>query len=661
MKVLLRLDLVNDPIDSWPCLDSDALKTADREIYKQRCIAVKMLLEGRPLCEIQEKCSIKKSSIYYFLNRCKALGSDGQMLGFRALLPRRHLVPYIRTKSESHKLPEAQGGCSGLFTALLGRFPDIEQELLRRIRKEQSRSIIHEHKIRPKTLHGIFISLLREKGVSDREWPFNTKWQGRTTISKYMRTILLAEPASTAVKRGEDEARNNIHLGRKSKSLIRCEQPYEIFEVDAHHIDCHATVSFSTPNGTKTKILIKRMWIIALLCRASSAIIACRVVYRSEVGADDVVALLREAINPEHTRPHAVIEGLIYPKHGGLPKEVIPECKGALWSAIMFDGALAHLAIKVRERARKGLGFSINWGSPGVPARRSRIEHFFNIISKELFQRLMSTTGSSPSKGRARHGAELAITYDITAEEIEHLLSVCIATHNATPSEALFYISPLDFIRQKIELAGGDFLFRYMPSCKYSDGREPFCDEKIVTVRGDIKKGKMPYIQYQSVRYTNSILRDSADLIGKKIKITIDESDLRQVRAFTLNGYPLDILLAIGKWSYTKHDLRTRKAILSLLSQRTVFINSQQDPIQVYLSYLSTKIAKGKRKPAISTSQATEAKRVSIEADLELIIGEAKIANDVLMEVSQPTKPEGAKSILNKPLPNLATILKGGG
>jgi len=373
------------------------------------------------------------------------------------------------------------------------------------------------------------------------------------------------------------------------------------------------------------------------------------------------VALLRDAINPEHTRPNAVIEGLVYPKHGGLPKEVIPECKGALWSAIMFDGALAHLAIKVRERARKELGFSINWGSPGVPARRSRIEHFFNVISKELFQRLVSTTGSSPSKGRARHGAELAVAYDVAAEEIEHLLSVCIATHNATPSEALFNISPIDFIRQKIELAGGDFLFRYMPICKYSDGREPFCDEKIVIVRGDMQKGRMPYIQYQGVRYTNSILRDSAGLIGRKIKITINESDLRQVRAFTLNGYPLDILLATGKWSYTKHDLRTRKAILSLLSARTVFVNSQQDPIQVYLSYLSTKIVKGKRNPAISSSQATEAKRVSIEADLDLVMGEAEIANDVLMEVAHPTEPDGSKSIINKPLPNLAEILKGGG
>ncbi len=548
-----------------------------------------------------------------------------------------------------------------MFVALLSRFPDIEQELLVRIRKEQSRSIVHEYKIRPKTLHGIFISLLKEKGVSGGEWPFNTKWQGRTTIYKYMRQILLAEPALTATRRGDSDARSNVHLGRKSKSLIRCEQPYEICEVDAHRIDCHATVSFLTPNGTKTEILIKRMWIIALLCRASSAIISCRVVYRSEVGADDIVALLRDAINPEYIRPKAIIEGLIYPQHGGLPKEVIPECRGALWSAIMFDGALAHLAIKVRERARKELGFSINWGSPGVPARRSRVEHFFNVISKELFQRLMSTTGSSPAKGRAKHGAELAIAYDIAAEEIEHLLSVCIAVHNVTPSEALFNISPLNYIQQKIKAAGGDLLFRYVPAHKYSEGIEPFCDEKIVTVRGDIKKGRMPYIQYQGVRYTNSILRDSAELIGKKIKISINESDLRQVRAFTLNGYPLDILLAAGKWSYTKHDIRTRKAILSLLSARTVFVTSQQDPIQVYLSYLSSKIAKRKRKTVISASQATEAKRVSIEANLELIVEGEKIADDALIEIVQHTEPSGSKSMINKPLPNLAKILKGGG
>jgi hypothetical protein len=171
----------------------------------------------------------------------------------------------------------------------------------------------------------------------------------------------------------------------------------------------------------------------------------------------------------------------------------------------------------------------------------------------------------------------------------------------------------------------------------------------------------MPYIQYQGVRYTNSILRDSAELISKKIKIVVNESDLRQVRAFTINGYPLDILVATGKWSHTKHDLRTRKAILSLLSARTVFVNSQQDPIQVYLSYLSTKMVNRKGKPAISASQATEAKRVSKEADLELIMREEEIADEVLMEVNHHTEPVGSKSMLNKPLPNLAKILKGGG
>lgn len=661
MKAIDSLNHANDPVENWPRIDADALAPDDKEKYQQRCMAVQMLMEGRPLNEIQTKCNINSSSVYYYRDRCKKLGDDGQVLGFRALVPRRHLTFYTRVKVESPKLPEAQGGCSGLFSALLDRFPSIEQELLARIKKEQSRRNIHEHMIRQKTLHVIFISMLKEKGVTDSEWPFNTKWQGRTTIYKYMRAILLSDASFSATRRGADEAKNNIHLGKKSKSLIRCELPYEIFEADAHHIDCHATVSFASPNGTDIKILIKRMWIVALLCRASSAIVSCRAVYRSEVGADDVVALLRDAVNPEHIRPKPVIEGLIYPSTGGLPKEVISECKGALWSALMLDGALAHLATKVRERARKELGFSINWGAPGVPARRSRIEHFFNVVSKELFQRLVSTTGSSPSKGRAKDGAELAVEYDIAADEIEHLLSVSVAIHNATPTEALFNISPLEFIKQKIKLANGAFLFRYIPTRMHSENRELFCDERNVTVRGNINKGRMPYIQYEGVRYTSSILRESVELIGKKIKIIINETDLRQVRAAMLSGYPLGILYATGKWSHTKHDLRTRKAIRSLLSARTIFINSQQDPVQIYLSYLSTKSTKGKRKAGISPSQATEAKRVASEANLNLMLVEEEGVEDSLQEAIQFSESSEQKSLLNKPLPNLANILKGGG
>ena len=86
-------------------------------------------------------------------------------------------------------------------------------------------------------------------------------------------------------------------------------------------------------------------------------------------------------------------------------------------------------------------------------------------------------------------------------------------------------------------------------------------------------------------------------------------------------------------------------------------MSNHQDPVQVYLDYLSTKNKKTKRKAVINPSAATEATRVANESGLS-----KKIKNqDVQLDSHFPKLGdlhERRPTLINKPMPDLNKLLK---
>ncbi|AZD61029.1 hypothetical protein C4K18_3056 [Pseudomonas chlororaphis subsp. aurantiaca] len=285
----------------------------------------------------------------------------------------------------------------------------------------------------------MFISKLKALGAPLDAWPFNTKYQGLRTISSYMKHLLEDNFGSSVTARGSSEAKAHLQVGRGKHTLIDAQDPYDVVEMDSYYLDCRMSVFFATPQGTQVSVLINRIWLVAMIDRASKAIISYKLIYRSEVSAADVIEVLRLALSPTHIRPPAVVEGIKYPTGGGLPLEVIPECRHALWSVLMLDNALAHLSSKISESARKEVAFALNYGPVGYPMRRPNIEHSFKEFAKNLFWRLITTTGSNPQNGRAEDAEDAAMIYKVEAAHIEHLLDVEIAQYNCRPSEGLFF------------------------------------------------------------------------------------------------------------------------------------------------------------------------------------------------------------------------------
>lgn len=644
------------PISKWASVSLDLLSVEDRESINYRARAIILYSEGCTVGEIKRQTGVSGSLVNYLLKRCLSLHSDGQIWGFRALVPNARIKAYTRSEPIKPKLPEAQGGHAGALNQLLQKYPKVEEEMVAWVKKKKKGGAVHEHRIRSVDLHLQFLNLLKELDVKNTEWPFNTKHLGRRTLSKYMNEILESDFSGGISARENSAARAHLNVGRGKSPLLHFSDPFDAVEIDAYHIDAHLTVGFRNPRGIITQVVLSRLWLLALVERASTAVLAYSVVYRSEVGASDVVYLLARAVSESWKPLNLTLGDVAYLPGSGMPNGVIPALSGAAWGSLLLDGALAHLSEAVRERARRKLGISINWGPVKHFERRPNVERLFGSIRSDIFGRLPSTTGSNPQNGRAEKGELLAETFKIQADEADQLVDVYIARHNSAPSEGIFNISPLEYLRQTLD--NDHFMPRKLPRRALDEG-PTFPIKFRATVRGGKKTGRRPYIQFLREHYTSDLLANSFGLFGKSLTLEIDEHDLRQLKAFLPNGECIGYLTAVGKWRLSKHDIKTRKAINGLLANRSIILSSGRDPVQAYLDYLSV----GKKKNNLKTemvpapTEATEAVRVARSAGAPLVITNSNTP-------ITPTSPSGEKpfrTLMPKPMPDLDGLVNGGG
>ena len=600
------------PIDLWPTVLEAALDKTRLGQYLANAEAMRLYFSWHSPKQIEALTGVPRRNLPSLARRCLKLCHDGQILGFRALIPYTRTELYTRRAALGSHFPGERGGMAGALNLTLERFPDIEKMLVKFIRNEAKRFAVPEYKLRACDLHRIFLRYLEENGVGKQEWPYNTKYIGLRTIQTYMNDVLNRNFGKTTAARENSAARAHLNVGRGVSALLSFDEPYDAVEIDTYKIEAHLSVVFRTPEGMETDVRLDRLCLIAAVDRFSSCILGYTVVYRPEISADDVLRLMRETTTTAWQPMELTIPGLRYPEGGGLPSGVVDGMHGAVWSVTMLDGALAHLSQTIHERARATLGFAINWGPVAHFERRPNVERTFNQIGKALFKRMPSTTGASPQNGRADEAERKAVLHQIRAIEVEQLLDVFIAQHNATPSEGLSYLSPLDAIRY-FAARPDTFQVRLLPATGVF--RKAFQNYEAAFVRGDRTKGRRPYVQLDRVHYTSPVLATSGHLIGERLLLEIDHEDMRQVKAYLSNGAELGILKAHGKWGLTKHSRRTRKAINGLISKRMLVVTEFDDPMQVYMRHLAAQ-KKGKRSDAgPSPKQASEIVRIKKEAN----------------------------------------------
>ncbi|HEY0321392.1 MAG TPA: hypothetical protein VGC66_10580 [Pyrinomonadaceae bacterium] len=473
---------------------------------------------------------------------------------------------------------------------LFARLRHIQELVNALFLKKKDTGIVHESRIPLNSIHKRFLDACRDAGVPATDYPFSVKSLGRMALWKYLNKLQKLELASGVLARhGKDAARilKSTNNGHSKGRILR---PFQNVEFDAHRIDAFCNVSMPSPYGGFVKVVIERFWILAIIESISRAILGYHISLNREYNAHDVLLCVRNAIVPWKRRG-LTIPGLKYPERGGMPSEVIPGLAWALWEEFSYDNDKANLAGRVLKKLRLVVGCAINAGPIEMPEERPLIERFFQTLEENGYHRLPSTTGSGPKDPRRNNPEEAAIRFDIRLEHLEELAEVLIMQYNGTPHSSIGYRSPLEHLQYFI--SDENLLVKTLPEGKRSNMNLLNIEANRV-VRGNINQGRRPYIEFEGARYQNDVLARTFDLVGTRLRLSVNPEDLRSLVAYLPNGSELGILTARGFWGRTPHTLEVRKTILALKHRRLLWYTAEQDPIQVYMDYLATRAPKNK-------------------------------------------------------------------
>lgn len=562
-------------LSKWPTVRIESLKEKESNIFIKRKRAIFMYFENRLHKEIEEETGINRSQLNNLLKKCLQYDDNGVLWGFRALIPYKRINSYVR-----QSLPETrEDNKTGAFQLLLETYPDLRETIDKLFLNQKSKTAVNSN-IRTMEIFRAFIKKCREIGIKPPSYPFNTKELGRRSLYNYIKNL--------ETRRAENENnQNNFEFTNPPPIITR---PFERVQFDGHKLDVALIIVITTPEEGEILKEINRIWLLTLMDVATRNILGYYVSLNKEYNSSDVLRCIRNAIVPWEPKEFT-IPGLSYPLEGGFPSYVVPETQWAVWDELYFDNALSHLSNIVRERLKSVVGSVINAGQVKTPLRRSLKERFYGLLEENGFHRLPNTTGSNPNDSRRKNAEKNAHKYRISPQHIEELVEVLIAEYNGTSHGGISYFTPLELLKQKVEK---NPLIINQLSEEQRNEVSFLTLHAQRTIVGSLKDKRKPYIEYENVRYTNTLLSRSYGLIGKKLDLVINTDDLRVIKAYLPDGSELGILKAAGKWALTPHSLYVRKEIYKLRRKKLLNFLSKDDPIEIYYNYLNESSKKNK-------------------------------------------------------------------
>lgn len=634
----------------WPQVDLTGLDSPLRELVERRQRAIRAYLEGHAVGLIARECGIERSDLLRYLNRCVALHTDGRIQGWRAVLPYGHVKPYVRLAA-----PRADSrGQAGAFLRFLTDYPEIRQTLNEAILSNKVPGAIPESRYSHTATYTLFRNLCRRSQIAETHYPLNTKDNGKRAIRRYAYELLEDHLARKAARLGGKNAGVRARTGTGHKGHLDATVPYDLVSLDAHRLNFIGCIGIPTPEGVQL-VPMERLHLLLLVEHYSTAVIGYQVAVAREPSARDVIAATIHAL--EKWQPRTLsLPGLNYPEGAMLPSGALPDAVGLCWNRLLIDNASIHLALATAERLRRRTGCALNFGPVYQWYRRPLIESVFSAIERTGFLRLPNSTGTGPTDPLRPDAAGNAVKYQMLWEDLLDLIDLMLCKCNGTGRVWLGHASPLERLCNGILGARTRWLPRTLPHLPPS---VPDLDVvlEIVTIRGNARQGRRPYVQIDGVHYRSAILSNAADLIGRQIRVHIRESDMRTVRAFLPSGEELGTLIAAHGWSHTQHDRTLRKQVLRALSDKALVVEPGTDVVAAFLAALARK--------ALQQQNARRSKRAHISR-VATQLARAKQVTGLPVPVT--TVPEASETPERPRVPNNTripwfvpkTVLRGG-
>lgn len=627
---------------SWKKVDVEALSDQARSRFLRLQNAIEAYLASGRLTDVSEQFHVSRHNLLRLLNRCLETDHDGLPVGWSALIPGRRIAPHSRSQPRASGVDIPQGSFAGCFKSLLTDYPEIKGAIDDLIFKKKGNGRVHESLISLKNLHAIFVGLCERAGVRGDQYPFNSKSMGIRSLGRYMNDSLNRLADLGVMARGNKTAQSRMSVGTGIQSAALFSAPYDIVGLDAHRLDCIGTVRIQGPAGSQ-RVAIERIWIVPVVDGCSRAILGYSVGIRSECNAAKIEEAILSAMATWAPR-RIKVPNLKYMEKAGLPSGVYPTLSGRGWAGLMVDNAAAHYAHAIAERVRRRIGCAFNYGPVGHWEHRAALERVMKTLELYGFQRLPSSTGSSPADSRRNNPVQQAINVGIDWEHLLDLIDVVVANYNATPNEAIGNRSPLSLLGDYVLTDPMELLLRRLPA---PSANQPALGINIQTreIRGSREEGRRPYVELDRVRYTNPVLASSMGLIGKKLRLHVCESNMCSFEAFHESGESLGILTAQGPWGRTPHTREMRKIVNGLKHSGQLTYGPDDDPIHKLLEfYASEAHREAEKNPAKVSKAATKLVQAAVSADQpippvppaparqELTLAEPKVKPSVLIK-----------------------------
>lgn len=584
------------PVDitTWATVEESDIKSAkDRAQYKRRRDAAIVYSSTRSWKEAARIVGTSERNFRRLWGRCCELASDGRPWGFRGLVPRKVIRRATRRRMLRSPKGVATKGFGGSLEKLLLDHPSIRTGLITTLGR------LGPEAYQPVTMKGRqlqlqFERLCREAGLTEDDYPLNTRERCRRSLPDWVKRVYLPQYAFAYVKgeHGQDAA-TGFDFQKEGDARRPPAKAWEEWQIDEVKIDVYARYEFLSPDFVPISLELPRIVAVVLKDTGSGAVPAWKLVIGREVNVGDLLEVLWMAISgPTKVQPS--VPGSDYKDGAGYPATVIPELRWTFPSTIGLDNALAHLANDFRNSLEKSGGSKVLLGKPKTPLERANIEAEFSALARKVLHQLPGTTGSGPSDPK-RKKAALPLEGLIRIEDLEHTLDVYFANRNGLPHAASNYVAPLERLRHNLD-RGLLSVAVLLPDKRHAHVFGLRCE---VTVRADLRKGRRPFVNFLKMRYRGPALTAFTGYVGKRLVVRASPMDLRTIVLFDEQGCELGVLRAEGKWGALPHDLRIRRLFLKLRREHSLGKQAEDDPMRALFKHLN----KGAERDATQAGQ----------------------------------------------------------
>lgn len=524
-------------------------------------------------------------------NRCLARDNRGLQLGWEGLVPGLRIKSAIRTKELTQRGRDGKGGLAGALQYFLAAHPDIQRQLDQYLLENARRTLGSESRIRHKSAHAHFIKLCEQKKISPAEWPLSTGTKGRGGVRGYVDAFINARYDDIVSSHFGQKAAAKANTGTGLFTRLTASRIYDVVELDEHSAHFIGSVGIPTDDGVRW-LEIGRLTIIAIADR-KGATLAAKIICRREANSDDMLDVFDAAFGgaPPHQYSSPTYDAL----EGAFPASLGEPFRSCAFNQLLVDSALAHIAEPLMGRAREMGGFDVNYGPVGRFERRPFVEGTFNAVERLGFHRVPSTTGTGPGDPRRQQPGKAAVAARIELEDLIDLCVAVLADTNTREGKANFGRSHLNFLRDLVaDTDGFGMLFPVVPPRLAGT---PALNVSIVpvTVRGDQKKGRRPYVYFQEETYVGVELAKAWTLVGTEVVAHVRRADIRTLELRTSTGAYIDTVTVTGRWRHSAHSLDVRRHINWLVRQGYLRVRYDEDPMHVHLKEMKRRAEHSRR------------------------------------------------------------------